>query len=47
MLQHLKTKRIQKKVKNIVAFKQLKRNKRKAMLVNLTKVGGSNGSFNY
>ena len=37
MLQHRKTKRVQNKVNNIVTLKNLKRNKRKVMLVNLTK----------
>ena len=39
MLQHRKTKRLQNKVTNIVTLKNLKRSKRKAQLVNLTKVG--------
>ena len=39
MLQHRKTKRLQNKVTNVVTLKNLKRSKRKAMLVNLNKVG--------
>lgn len=37
MLQHRKTKRLQNKVNNLIALKHLKRDKRKAVLVNLTK----------
>lgn len=40
MLQHRKTKRLQNKVTNIVTLKNLKRSKRKAQLVNLTKQVG-------
>ena len=41
MLQHRKTKRVQNKVNNLITLKQLKRDNRKAMLVNLTKRAGA------
>ena len=41
MLQHRKTKRVQNKVNNLITLRHLKRDKRKAMLVKLTKhLGG-------
>ena len=40
MVLHRKTQRTQNKVNNVFALKQVKRNKRKAMLTNLTKQVG-------